>query len=112
MAVADTRRIRSIVKTSIICAGYGLNFYAFGCALEFLPTGRRCDHRHLILPAAIALSWCHFTQGRFLNLDASLREETNRTVPRACLILSFVAAARILLNCPDVPRRLRVLSDL
>ena len=36
----------------------------------------------------------------------------NFTIPSTCLILSFVVAQRILLNCPDAPRRRRVLPDL
>src|SRR5580704_12948098 len=36
----------------------------------------------------------------------------NFTIASACLILSFIATQRILLNCPDAPRRVRVLPDL
>jgi len=36
----------------------------------------------------------------------------NFAIATTCLILSFIAAPRILLNCPDVLRRFRVLSDL
>jgi hypothetical protein len=37
---------------------------------------------------------------------------SNLPTTTACLILSFIAAPRILLNCPGVLRRLRVLPDL
>jgi hypothetical protein len=36
----------------------------------------------------------------------------NFTIASPCLILSFIATQRILLNCPDAPRRVRVLPDL
>src|SRR6267143_6748975 len=36
----------------------------------------------------------------------------NSPATSARLILSFVAPPRILLNCPDAPRRIRVLPDL
>jgi hypothetical protein len=36
----------------------------------------------------------------------------NFAIASSCLLLSFIAAARILLNCPDALRRFRVLPDL